>query len=230
MKNSWLTNACSCGILIHMKQMFLFVGWNRESEAYYENENCGDLPEMRRRCAGRRLLLPDRRRILVQRMCVPGGGDCCGRYRNRGPAWIPDAGDAAGRAVPGKRMDCRDDTEGMVREMGGRAPAVTKMKYTVQSSYTKAMEWLGKLDCIESSLNCAELSAEKRESLKEHAVWIRHSLNVLPDEERRILLWIADGCSVDEMCEMLSREKSSLYKLRKRAIHHFTVAMFGRTR
>ena len=92
------------------------------------------------------------------------------------------------------------------------------------------MEWLGKLDCIESSLHCIELSAEKRESLEGQACWIRHALNALTEDERRILLWIADGCSVDEMCEMLSREKSSLYLLRKRAIHHFTVALFGRTR
>lgn len=114
--------------------------------------------------------------------------------------------------------------------MGGRSPAVSKMRYTVHSSYTKAMEWLGKLDCIESSLSCVELTPEKRESLEKQALWIRHSLNTLQEDERQILLWIADGCSVDEMCEMLSREKSSLYLLRKRAIHHFTVALFGRTR
>ena len=104
------------------------------------------------------------------------------------------------------------------------------MKFTVHSSYVKAMEWLGKLDCIESSLYCTDLSAEKRVSLEEQACWIRHAMNILPEEERQILLWIADGCSVDEMCEMMSREKSSLYKLRRRAIHHFTVALFGRTR
>ena len=111
--------------------------------------------------------------------------------------------------------------------MGGRSPAVSKMKFTVKYSYTKAMEWLGKLDCIESSLHCTDLPMEKRETLEGQAIWIRHSLNTLSEDERQILLWIADGCSVDDMCEMLSREKSSLYQLRKRAIHHFTVALFG---
>ncbi len=105
-----------------------------------------------------------------------------------------------------------------------------KIRCTVHSASAKAMEWLGKLDCMENALESPDITAEKRESLENRRQWIRHGLNTLSEEERQILLWITDGCSVEEMCEMTAREKSSLYLLRKRAIQKFTVALFGRMR
>ncbi|MBQ8400434.1 MAG: sigma-70 family RNA polymerase sigma factor [Clostridia bacterium] len=104
------------------------------------------------------------------------------------------------------------------------------MKGIIKTTCTKAMEWLGKMYYMESALESDDLSQERRQSLERQLQWIRHGLNVLPEEERKILLWIADGCTVDEMCEMTCREKSSLYKIRKRAMNRFSIALFGRMR
>lgn len=100
----------------------------------------------------------------------------------------------------------------------------------IRETRARAMEWLGKMDCMESSLECADMSAGKKEELQRRVHWIRRGLDVLSDEERKILLWIADGCSIDEMCEMTSREKSSLYNVRNRAMNRFAIALFGRAR
>ena len=105
-----------------------------------------------------------------------------------------------------------------------------KKRIAIHVACAEAMSWLARMTCIESALEEADQTSEKRQMLEDRLHWIRHGLAVLSEEERKILIWITDGCTVDEMCEMTSREKSSLYNVRNRAMNRFAIALFGRAR
>ena len=100
----------------------------------------------------------------------------------------------------------------------------------LKEASTEAMEWLGKMSCMENALLYGELSGETREKLEVRLRWLRRGLGVLSEEERRMLLRIADGCTVEDLCEIFAREKSSVYTVRKRAMDRFALALFGRLR
>ena len=65
----------------------------------------------------------------------------------------------------------------------------------LKEARTEAMSWLGKMSCMESALEHGELSPETKEKLKDRLRWLLRGLTVLSEEERKILLWIADGCT-----------------------------------
>ena len=100
----------------------------------------------------------------------------------------------------------------------------------LKEARTEAMSWLGKMSCMESALEHGELSPETREKLKDRMRWLLRGLTVLTEEERKMLLWIADGCTTDDLCELCAREKSSVYAIRKRAIDKFALALYGHLR
>ncbi len=100
----------------------------------------------------------------------------------------------------------------------------------LKAAKAEAMSWLGKMSCMESALLYGEVTAVDREKLEKRLQWLRRGLAILSEEERRLVLWIADGCSVEDLCELCAREKSSVYVLRKRAEDKFALALFGRLR
>ena len=100
----------------------------------------------------------------------------------------------------------------------------------LKEAKAEAMSWLGKMHCMEAALQSGELSRDTREKLEYRLHWLRRGLGVLGEEERKILLGIADGCSAEDLCELCAREKSSVYAIRKRAMDKFALALFGRLR
>ena len=57
---------------------------------------------------------------------------------------------------------------------------------------------------------------------------INRALDVLPEQERLLLeLVFCDGCPALDVMEELVIEKSSYYRLRKRALQHFELAYYG---
>lgn len=76
---------------------------------------------------------------------------------------------------------------------------------------------------------------ELRLAVKIAASWVRTvegGLNVLSAEERLILdrfyIRPAKG-NVDRLCQELGLEKSRVYELKDKALHHFTIALYGVT-
>lgn len=110
------------------------------------------------------------------------------------------------------------------------ARPVKKTRQAIHVTCTAAMEWLERMACMESALETPTQSAEKQQLLEDRIRWIRHGLAVLTEEERNILLWTVEGCTVDELCARTAREKSSFYNVRKRAMNRFALALFGRMR
>lgn len=110
------------------------------------------------------------------------------------------------------------------------ARPVKKTRQAIHVTCTAAMEWLERMACMESALETPTQSVEKRQQLEDRIRWIRHGLAVLTEEERNILLWTVEGCTVDELCARTAREKSSFYNVRKRAMNRFALALFGRMR
>lgn len=100
----------------------------------------------------------------------------------------------------------------------------------LKEAKTEAMSWLGKMSCMENALLYGEIGGETREKLEYRLHWLRRGLAVLSEEERRMILWIAEGCSTEDLCELCAREKSSVYAIRKRAMDKFALALFGRLR
>ncbi len=104
---------------------------------------------------------------------------------------------------------------------------LTKKEEYYKRARTEAMAWLGKMYCLENALSGDALTIERRLELERLVKWIHGALELLTEEERRILLCIADGCSVMDLCELFSREKSTIYAIRKRAIDRLTMALYG---
>ncbi len=104
---------------------------------------------------------------------------------------------------------------------------LTKREERYKRIRTEAMAWLGKMYCIENALLGDELTTDTRQTLEHRLRWIHGALDLLPDEERRMLLCIAEGCTIGDLCELFAREKSSIYAIRKRAIDRLTVALYG---
>lgn len=110
------------------------------------------------------------------------------------------------------------------------ARPVTKTRQAIHVTCAEAMDWLSKLACMESALLLSEQRPEKRRQLEDRIRWIRHGLAILTEEERNILVWTVEGCTVDELCARTAREKSSFYNVRKKAMNRFALALFGRMR
>ncbi len=104
---------------------------------------------------------------------------------------------------------------------------MTKKEEYYKKARTEALAWLGKMFCLENALAGDVLTWERRQEVERRVKWIRGALELLTEEERRILLCIADGCSVSDLCELFAREKSSVYAVRKRAIDKLTMALYG---
>ena len=100
----------------------------------------------------------------------------------------------------------------------------------LKAAKTEAMSWLGKMSCMENALLYGEVTETDREKLETRLRWLRRGLAMLSEEERKMILWMADGCSVEDLCELCAREKSSVYAVRKRAADKFALALFGRLR
>ena len=107
---------------------------------------------------------------------------------------------------------------------------VKKARQAIHVTCAEAMEWLDRLSYMESALESVEQTPEKRRILEDRIRWLRHGLAILTEEERNILLWTTEGCTVDELCARTAREKSSFYNVRKRAMNRFALALFGRLR
>lgn len=110
------------------------------------------------------------------------------------------------------------------------ARPVERTRKAIHVTCAEAMEWLSKMACLENALETPGQSFEKRRRLEAQVQWIRHGLSVLSEEERNILLWTVEGCTVDELCARTAREKSSFYNVRKKAMNRFALALFGRMR
>lgn len=110
------------------------------------------------------------------------------------------------------------------------ARPVEKTRQAIHITCAEAMDWLSRLSLLESAMEGAGQTLEKRRLLEERIRWIRHGLAVLSEEERNLLLWTVEGCTVDELCARTAREKSSLYTVRKKAMNRFAIALFGRMR
>lgn len=104
---------------------------------------------------------------------------------------------------------------------------------------TRAVTLLRNLNFYRNSLICMrELSLsdhseellEKRRETERTVACAERAMAMLTDEERFILdkMIINNGsCPVDDLCEQCICEKSNLYRLRKRALDKFTMAMYG---
>lgn len=110
------------------------------------------------------------------------------------------------------------------------ARPVERTRKAIHVTCAEAMEWLEKMACLESAMETPGQNADKRRRLEAQVHWIQHGLSVLTEEERNILLWTVEGCTVDELCARTAREKSSFYNVRKRAMNRFALALFGHMR
>lgn len=74
---------------------------------------------------------------------------------------------------------------------------------------------------------------ELQQSLEQSVQWLEitnRALEVLNPEERLVLHQLymyPQGDSLEQLCRKLGVEKSSIYRRRDRALHKFTVALYG---
>ena len=74
---------------------------------------------------------------------------------------------------------------------------------------------------------------ELTQSLRQVQRWVRtvdQGLDALPNDERAILqrmYLFPEKCAVEQLCNDLGLEQSSVYRKRDQALHRFTIAMYG---
>lgn len=92
------------------------------------------------------------------------------------------------------------------------------------------LEMLRELPCMENALANHQGSSDNREifRLRRRVTAIYRGLGMLSEEERKVILQIADGKNADDICHACSMEKSTMYRIRKRALDRFSLALFGR--
>ncbi len=97
------------------------------------------------------------------------------------------------------------------------------------NAYRHAIPCIKELMLASEGEAAAEL-AERLRRTERTVACVESALQILTDEDRFILdkMFIHAGeCPVDDLCEACICEKSSVYRMRKRALDRFTLSLYG---
>jgi len=93
-----------------------------------------------------------------------------------------------------------------------------------------AVKLVATLPYLETRLSSGEVGDRALPMLRKRVLMIRRALGMLTEEERQVLLILAcekGTGAADRLCGMIGCEKSTVYRLRKKALDKFCLSIYG---